>query len=85
VVSQRARMSLEGSADPYRLMAIMRHARSWKKASLSETDDFLGSVMPRLTEADTALHNGDATQYGHLVTQRSGDRVRGGAVGKRMG
>jgi ketosteroid isomerase-like protein len=27
---------------------------------LSETEDFLGSVMPRLTEADTALHNGDA-------------------------
>jgi ketosteroid isomerase-like protein len=26
---------------------------------LSETEDFLASVMPRLTEADTALHNGD--------------------------
>jgi ketosteroid isomerase-like protein len=27
---------------------------------VSETEDFLGSVLPRLTEADTALHNGDA-------------------------
>jgi len=27
---------------------------------LGETEDFLGSVLPRLTEADTALHNGDA-------------------------
>ncbi len=27
---------------------------------MGETDDFLGSVLPRLTEADTALHNGDA-------------------------
>jgi ketosteroid isomerase-like protein len=27
---------------------------------LRETEDFLESVLPRLTEADTALHNGDA-------------------------
>jgi ketosteroid isomerase-like protein len=27
---------------------------------LDETEDFLGSVLPRLTQADTALHNGDA-------------------------
>jgi ketosteroid isomerase-like protein len=27
---------------------------------LGETEDFLGSVLPRLTEADTAIHNGDA-------------------------
>ncbi len=27
---------------------------------MSETEDFLGSVLPRLKEADTALHNGDA-------------------------
>jgi ketosteroid isomerase-like protein len=27
---------------------------------LNETEDLLGSVLPRLTEADTALHNGDA-------------------------
>jgi hypothetical protein len=27
---------------------------------LNETEDFLGSVLPRLTEADTALHNSDA-------------------------
>lgn len=27
---------------------------------MGETEDFLGSVLPRLTEADTALHNGDA-------------------------
>jgi ketosteroid isomerase-like protein len=27
---------------------------------VSETEDFLGSVLPRLTEADTAFHNGDA-------------------------
>jgi ketosteroid isomerase-like protein len=27
---------------------------------LGETEDFLGSVLPRLTEADTALLNGDA-------------------------
>lgn len=29
---------------------------------MGETEDFLASVLPRLTEADTALHNGDATQ-----------------------
>jgi ketosteroid isomerase-like protein len=27
---------------------------------LGETEDFLGSVLPRLTEADAALHDGDA-------------------------
>jgi len=27
---------------------------------LGETEDFLGSVLPQLTEADTALHNGNA-------------------------
>lgn len=27
---------------------------------MSERDDFLNSVMPRLNEVDTALHNGDA-------------------------
>ena len=27
---------------------------------MGETEDFLGSVLPRLTEADTALHGGDA-------------------------
>ncbi|MGZ4147974.1 MAG: hypothetical protein ACXVPL_09760 [Actinomycetota bacterium] len=26
---------------------------------MAEVDDFLASVLPRLTEADTALHNGD--------------------------
>lgn len=29
--------------------------------TLGETEDFLGSVMPQLREADTALHNGDAS------------------------
>jgi ketosteroid isomerase-like protein len=28
---------------------------------LSEAEDFLEHVLPRLTEADTALHNGDAS------------------------
>jgi ketosteroid isomerase-like protein len=27
---------------------------------MAEVDDFLGSALPALTEADTALHNGDA-------------------------
>lgn len=27
---------------------------------MSEVDDFLAATMPRLTEAETALHNGDA-------------------------
>lgn len=27
---------------------------------MSERDAFLDSVLPRLIEADTALHNGDA-------------------------
>lgn len=27
---------------------------------MAEVDDFLASVLPRLTEADTALHSGDA-------------------------
>ena len=27
---------------------------------MSETEEFLASVLPRLTEADTALHNGNA-------------------------
>jgi ketosteroid isomerase-like protein len=29
---------------------------------VSETEEFLASMLPRLTAADTALHNGDATQ-----------------------
>lgn len=29
---------------------------------MSELDEFLASVLPRLEEADTALHNGDAVQ-----------------------
>src|SRR3954470_13574239 len=28
---------------------------------MSETEEFLASVLPRLIDADTALHNGDAT------------------------
>ena len=28
---------------------------------MNEREGFLGSVLPRLTEADTALHNGDAS------------------------
>ena len=31
-----------------------------KESKLSETEDFLQSVLPRLTQADTALHNGDS-------------------------
>jgi ketosteroid isomerase-like protein len=31
-----------------------------KECSLSETEDFLKSVLPRLTEADTEFHKGDA-------------------------
>ena len=30
------------------------------RCAVSETEDFLASVLPRLTAADTALHNGDA-------------------------
>jgi ketosteroid isomerase-like protein len=29
---------------------------------MSETEEFLAAMLPRLTAADTALHNGDATQ-----------------------
>jgi ketosteroid isomerase-like protein len=29
---------------------------------VSETEEFLATVLPRLLEADTALHNGDARQ-----------------------
>src|SRR5205814_644689 len=31
-----------------------------REGPVSETDDFVRSVLPRLTAADTALHNGDA-------------------------
>jgi hypothetical protein len=31
-----------------------------EEGEMSQTEDFLASVLPRLTEADTALHNGDA-------------------------
>ena len=30
------------------------------EGEMSQTEAFLASVLPRLTEADTALHNGDA-------------------------
>jgi len=30
------------------------------EVEMSQTEDFLTSVLPRLSEADTALHNGDA-------------------------
>jgi ketosteroid isomerase-like protein len=33
---------------------------------MSETEDFLASVLPRLKEADTALHNGDASRRAAL-------------------
>jgi ketosteroid isomerase-like protein len=29
---------------------------------MSETEEFLAATMPRLTEAETAIHNGDASQ-----------------------
>jgi ketosteroid isomerase-like protein len=34
--------------------------RTRSEGMLGETEDFLGSVLPHLTEADTAIHNGDA-------------------------
>ncbi len=30
------------------------------RCAVSETEEFLASVLPRLTAADTAIHNGDA-------------------------
>jgi ketosteroid isomerase-like protein len=43
-----------------RRRAIIRRSRR-SEDTLGETEDFLGSVMPRLKEADTALHSGDAS------------------------
>lgn len=34
---------------------------SQEPGELTQTEAFLASVLPRLTEADTALHNGDAS------------------------
>jgi ketosteroid isomerase-like protein len=31
-----------------------------RRCAVSETEEFLASMLPRLTAADTALHNGDA-------------------------
>ena len=57
---------------------------------MSETEDFLESVLPRLTEADTAFHNGDAdpriaiwsrndpvTLFGALLTKSGWSEVSG--------
>jgi ketosteroid isomerase-like protein len=58
---------------------------------LGETEDFLQSVMPRLKEADTALHNDDAgprfaiwshdepvTVFGALLTLTGSGEIRQG-------
>src|ERR1700751_6207906 len=56
---------------------------------MSETEDFLAATMPQLTEAEIAIHNGDAapriamwspnepvTLFGAAVTRSGGTDVR---------
>lgn len=50
---------------------------SEKEDTLGETEVFLESVLPRLTEADTALHSGMRPAYRPVVAQRSGNAFWG--------
>jgi hypothetical protein len=38
---------------------------------MSERDDFLKSVLPRMEAADVALHNGDATARAAMWSART--------------
>jgi ketosteroid isomerase-like protein len=47
---------------------------------MSETEDFLAEVIPRQVEADTALHNGDASPREALWSRRDPVTVLGAAM-----
>ena len=49
---------------------------------MPEVDEFLASLMPRLTEADTALHNGDAGPRTAMGSRNDPVTVFGAAVTK---
>jgi hypothetical protein len=43
---------------------------------MAEVDDFLGTMLPKLHEAELAFHNGDpGLRMANVVAQRSGDPV----------
>jgi ketosteroid isomerase-like protein len=48
--------------------------------AVSETDDFLATMIPRQVEAETALHNGDAAPRMALWSRRDPVTVLGAAV-----
>ena len=50
-----------------------------KEVQMSETEDFLASMIPRQVEADTALHNGDAAPRIALWSRRDPVAVLGAA------
>jgi ketosteroid isomerase-like protein len=67
----------------------MSAAGTTEEGEIGQTEAFLASVLPRLTEADTALHNGDAgprkavwshsdpvTLFGAARTGRGWDELR---------
>jgi ketosteroid isomerase-like protein len=48
---------------------------------MDQTDEFLTATMPRLREADTALHNGDAGPRMAMWSHDQGVTLFGGAMG----
>src|SRR5712671_3527777 len=48
---------------------------------MSEADDFLAAAMPRLTEAETALHNGDAGPRTAMWSRNDPVTLFGAALG----
>jgi hypothetical protein len=42
-------------------MLKVEAARSERRASMAEVDEFLADTLPRQIEAEKALHNGDVT------------------------
>jgi ketosteroid isomerase-like protein len=50
---------------------------------MTEADDFLAAAMPRLTEAETALHNGDAGPRMAMWSRTDPVTLFGAALGGR--
>src|SRR5689334_18712189 len=52
---------------------------------MTETEQFLATIGPRITEAETALHNGDSGPRSAMWSRRAADAVRRGDIRARMG
>lgn len=72
------------SRQDHLLHLLGRHASLTKgDNNMSDLDTFLESVLPMLTTADTALHNGDASQRKAVWSHDESVTVFGAAVSKK--